>query len=99
MTAAFYFQFVYKFGVSVCYNEHKDRLGGYEMKKKIWIPIVVGTALLAVVLLGIGIVATSILSAILVGALLAFFFLMLTGSANLVRNLNACGCWGKGYEG
>ncbi len=53
---------------------------------------ILGTALLAVVLLGVGIIATSILSAILVGALLAFFFLMLTGSANLIRSLTACGC-------
>ena len=53
---------------------------------------ILGTALLAVVLLGIGIVATSILSAILVGLLLFFFVLMLTGAANLVRSLTNCGC-------
>ena len=53
---------------------------------------ILGTALLAVVLLGIGIVATSILSAILVGLLLFFFFLMLTGTANLIRSLTNCGC-------
>lgn len=53
---------------------------------------VLGTALFAVVLLAVGIVATSILSAILVGLLLFFFCLTLTGAACLVRSLSDCGC-------
>lgn len=53
---------------------------------------ILGTALFAVVLLAVGIVATSILSAILVGVLVFFFSLTLTGTACLVRYLTACGC-------
>lgn len=53
---------------------------------------ILGTALFAVVLLAVGIVATSILSAVLVGALLFFFSLVLTGTACLVRSLTGCGC-------
>lgn len=52
---------------------------------------ILGSILLSVVLLAVGIVATSILSAILVGILLAFFFLMLTATACLVRSLFDCG--------
>lgn len=51
---------------------------------------ILGTALFAVVLLAVGIVATSILSAILAGVLLFFFSLTLTGSACLVRRLADC---------
>lgn len=46
---------------------------------------ILGSVLFAVVLLAVGIVATSILSAILVGLLLFFFTLTLTGTACLVR--------------
>ena len=53
---------------------------------------ILGTALFAVVLLAVGIAATSILSAILVGALLFFLSLILTGTACLVRSLTGCGC-------
>ena len=53
---------------------------------------ILGSALFAVVLLGIGIVATSILSAILVGVLLFFFCLTLSATACLVRSITACGC-------
>lgn len=53
---------------------------------------ILGTALFAVVLLTVGIVATSILSAILVGILLFFFSLILTATACLIRILTACGC-------
>jgi len=53
---------------------------------------VLGTALFAVVLLAVGIVATSVLSAILVGVLLFFFSLTLSTTACLVRSLADCGC-------
>ena len=51
---------------------------------------ILGTILFAVVLLAVGIVATSILSAILVGILLFFFSLTLTSTACLVRSLAGC---------
>lgn len=51
---------------------------------------ILGTLLFAVVLLAIGITATSILSAILVGLLLLFFSLTVAGSACLVRCLTDC---------
>ncbi len=52
---------------------------------------ILGAILFALVLLAVGIVATSILSAILVGILLFFFTLTLASSACLVRSLAACG--------
>lgn len=52
---------------------------------------VLGSILFAVVLLAFGVVATSILSAILAGLLLFFFALTLTSSACLVRCLADCG--------
>lgn len=51
---------------------------------------ILGAILLATVLLAVGIVATSILSAILVGLLLFFFALILTSSACLVVCLADC---------
>ena len=51
---------------------------------------ILGTVLFALVLLAVGIVATSILSAILVGILLFFFSLTLTSTACLVRSLAGC---------
>lgn len=51
---------------------------------------ILGTILFAVVLLAVGVVATSVLSAILVGILLFFFTLTLTGAACVVRNLLHC---------
>lgn len=51
---------------------------------------ILGTALFAVVLLAVGVVATSILSAVLAGVLLFFFWLTLTSSACLVRSLADC---------
>ena len=51
---------------------------------------VLGTALLAVVLLAVGITATSVISAILVGLLLFFLTLTLAGTACLVRSLTDC---------
>ena len=53
---------------------------------------IVGTILFAVVLLGVGIVATSVTSAVLVGVLVGFFFLMIAATACLVRYLANCGC-------
>ena len=50
-----------------------------------------GTILFSLVLLAVGIVATSIVSAILVGILLAFFALLVTGTACYVSNLADCG--------
>lgn len=50
-----------------------------------------GTILFSLVLLAVGIVATSVLSAVLVGILLAFFALLLTGTACYVNNLADCG--------
>lgn len=52
---------------------------------------ILGTILFAVVLLAVGVVATSVASAILVGLLLAFFTLLLTSGACLVRYLYGCG--------
>lgn len=52
---------------------------------------ILGTILFSIVLLGVGVVATSILSAILAGVLLFFFSLAVTGTACLVRCLFSCG--------
>ena len=46
---------------------------------------ILGTILFAVVLLAVGIVATSVVNAILVGLLVFFFVLILTATACLVR--------------
>ncbi len=51
---------------------------------------ILGTILLALVLLAVGITAASVLSAILVGLLLFFFALLLTATACLVRCLGDC---------
>lgn len=51
---------------------------------------VLGAALFALVLLSVGIVATSVVSAILVGLLLFFLALTLTASACYVRSLTGC---------
>ena len=53
---------------------------------------ILGSALFAVVLLAVGITATSVLSAVLTGILLFFFSLTLTATACLVRSLADCGC-------
>lgn len=50
-----------------------------------------GAILFAIVLLAVGIVATSVLSAVLVGILLFFFALTLTSTACFVRSLADCG--------
>ena len=50
-----------------------------------------GTILLAALLLAVGITATSVISAILVGILIGFVSLALLVSACLVRCLTACG--------
>lgn len=52
---------------------------------------ILGTILFAVVLLAVGIVATSVFNAILVGLLLFFFTLALTATACLVRCFAECG--------
>ena len=51
---------------------------------------ILGTVLLSVVLLGIEFAATSVLGAVLAGALLFFFFLAVTSTACLVRCLFNC---------
>lgn len=51
---------------------------------------VLGTVLLSLILLSVGIVETSVASAILVGLLLFFLSLLLTGAACYVRVLAAC---------
>lgn len=51
---------------------------------------VLGTVLFSLVLLAVGIVATSTLSAVLVGLQVASLALVLTGSACLVRCLSDC---------
>ena len=51
---------------------------------------IVGSALLSVVLLAITFPATSVFGAIVVGALLLFFSLIVTATACLVRCLAAC---------
>ena len=50
-----------------------------------------GTILFAAILLAVGIVATSVLSAILVGLLVASFTVLMTGTACVIRNLFDCG--------
>ena len=52
---------------------------------------ILGSILTALVLLGFGIVATSVISAILVGLLLGFLTLTVTASACYVRALTDCG--------
>ncbi len=51
---------------------------------------ILGTVLFSIVLLAVGVVATSILSAILVGVLMFFFTLAIAGTACLVRSLFGC---------
>lgn len=51
---------------------------------------ILGSILLSVVLLAVGIVATSVVSAILVGLLVFFFALIVTGSACYVRCVAGC---------
>ena len=53
---------------------------------------ILGTALFSVVLLALGVTATSVLSAALVGLLLSSFALTLAGSACYVKALTGCGC-------
>ena len=52
---------------------------------------ILGTILFALILLAVGIIATSAISAILIGLLLFFFTLTLTSSACFVRCLVNCG--------
>ena len=52
---------------------------------------ILGTIFLALILLAVGIVATSVLSAILVGFLVLFLSLTATASACFVRYLAGCG--------
>ena len=52
---------------------------------------ILGSILFAVVLLAVGIVATSVASAILVGLTVFFFALTLTATACYVRSLSDCG--------
>ena len=51
---------------------------------------ILGAILLAVILLAFGITATSVLSAILVGLLLFFFWLILSSAACFIRYLADC---------
>ena len=51
---------------------------------------ILGTVLLSIVLLGIEFAATSVIGAVLAGALLFFFFLAVTSTACLVRCLFNC---------
>ncbi len=50
-----------------------------------------GTILFAAILLAVGIVATSVVSAVLVGLLTASFTVLITGTACVIRNLLDCG--------
>ena len=52
---------------------------------------ILGTALLSLILLAVGIVATSVFSAIAVGVLLFFLWLTLSASACYIRCLLGCG--------
>ncbi|MBR5613779.1 MAG: hypothetical protein IKW64_00565 [Clostridia bacterium] len=58
---------------------------------------ILGTALTAVILLGIEFAATSIIGTIITGALLLFFSLILTATACLIRC--TAGCRGGSNEG
>ena len=51
---------------------------------------ILGAILVSVILLAVGIIATSVLSSIFVGLLLFFFSMTLTGTACYVRCLNDC---------
>ena len=53
---------------------------------------ILGTVLFSIVLLAVGVAATSVVSAILVGILLFFLALTYTGAACTVRNREDCGC-------
>lgn len=53
---------------------------------------ILGTVLFSLILLAVGVVATSILSAILVGFLAAFFALTVTATACYVRQRIGCSC-------
>ena len=55
---------------------------------------ILGAILFALVLLAVGIVATSVLSAILVGLLIFFLALTFTSTACLIRSLLDCECRG-----
>lgn len=52
---------------------------------------ILGSIFFAILLLAVGITATSILSAVLVGLLLLFFSLLISSTACLVRHLFDCG--------
>ena len=52
---------------------------------------ILGAGLFSVVLLAVGITATSVVSAILVGLLVLFAALMVTGAACFVRCITGCG--------
>jgi hypothetical protein len=51
---------------------------------------ILGTVLVSVVLLAVGIVATSVISALLIGLTAGFFTLMIAGSACFARCLADC---------
>ena len=51
---------------------------------------ILGTVLFSLVLLAVGIVATSVVNAIIVGLTVGFFALILTATACLIRNLFDC---------
>lgn len=51
---------------------------------------ILGTILFALVLLAVGIVATSVVSAILVGVTLFFFALIISATACYVRSISGC---------
>ena len=51
---------------------------------------ILGTTLFSIVLLAVGVTATSVVSAILVGALLGFFSLIITGAVCYVRCVADC---------
>lgn len=53
---------------------------------------VLGAILAALILLAVGIVATSVISAILIGALVFFLALTFTSTACLIRSLLDCEC-------
>lgn len=89
------------FGIAVVYlavlavgaapENGTERCAGLCTRLNVVLAGILGAILLAVILLAVGITATSVISAILVGLLLFFFALTLTGTACLVKCLFGCG--------
>ncbi len=77
--------------VSVILSRRTPEYGCYCSALNTLLAGILGSILVSLVLLAVGIVATSVISAILVGLLVFFFALVFVGSACLVRCIANCG--------